>query len=165
VIKETSDLWFRNGWFYSHWSNSDQCAQFNHIVREILLIYGGVFVAKQRRAEVKNGLQWTGFVNRRLTVAERGEFEQLGWTADKVFVDVMELVIGGLKLTVNADVGQQTVTASLTGLPKGETRKTYTLTARARDIETALALLLFKHRELLGGDWQTALEDDSLDYE
>lgn len=111
-----------------------------------------------RRAESKD--EWAGFVPCEVSTAEKPAFDAW-YAADEAYPWglVANALFEGLKLSVSFDKANDCYIASLSGRPDrtGSQAWNAVLTARAGDFNAAVALVMYKHEVILGGDWWLAL--------
>jgi len=108
----------------------------------------------RRKVDPKD--EWGGYVQCDIGEAEREAFDiWLSESATLVEHLVVDALACGLKLTLVWDSKNECFIATLTGRPdiNGEAAFTCSLSARAGDMPTAMALLVYKHREVMGEDW------------
>ena len=159
------EQWLAQGWFYSHWSTLDQVNMFRYLFFRLCLVYGDEDMAKRQDEGNKRDDNWGGFVPHRLGDEEKEGFRSWKVSLVKAFEDLAGYVWDGYKLTVSADFGTRTVTATLTGHGGYSDGRRRSLTARAPEVGDALRLLVYKHKVLLGEDWTTVAERVAADYE
>lgn len=100
--------------------------------------------------------EWGGFAQVNVGDAERPQFDMwLSKISDGWWPLLQDELAAGLKLTLVWDGANDCFIASLTGRPDidGQSPWTACLSARAGEMNTALALLTYKHLEITGGDW------------
>jgi len=106
--------------------------------------------------KIRKDDQWAGFAQVNIGDSEREQFDLwvsaigTGWWAA-----LQDELAAGLKLTLVWDGQNDCFIASLTGRPDnaGESEWTACLSARSDDLFQSLALLVYKHLEVTGGDW------------
>ena len=108
--------------------------------------------------------EWGGFVQANLSPADKQKYEE--WYNDNrqhVAKLIDEHLGEGLKLSVTFDGAHNTYIASYTGRPNTDNTFKFrcTLSARAGTFEDTLALLVYKHVEVCGGDWSEYLVNGS----
>lgn len=106
--------------------------------------------------KIRKDDQWAGFAQVNVGENEREKFDD--WFSDAIntwWNWLQDELASGLKLTLVWDGANDCFIASLTGRPdiEGEQEWTACLSARADNMTTALALLLYKHTQVTGGDW------------
>lgn len=112
--------------------------------------------AKDAPRRVQKNDEWGGFVQITLLESDREPFDiWLSGGPQTVRRELDNSLSSGLKLTVTFDGGNQCYIASLTGRPdvNGERAFTCCLSARGGTFEEALAVLVYKHAEMLHRDW------------
>jgi hypothetical protein len=114
------------------------------------------------RRKVQKDDQWGGFVAVSLDEAHREEFDQ--WTllmGERIYEELTDALGTGLKFTVSYDGSNQCYIASLTGRPDtaGERAFTCCLSARAGTFADSIAVLMYKHVDLLHFDWWDAVNE------
>lgn len=108
----------------------------------------------QRRIQKED--EWAGFAQVNVNDNEKPKFELwLSELGDGWWPLLQDELACGLKLTLVWDGANDCFIASLTGRPDIEGMHSWTacLSARASSMNTALALLVYKHTEITGGDW------------
>ena len=112
----------------------------------------------------KSDDEWGGFVQCNLSSMDKVLFEQ--WYSEHLqhidaFVD--EHLGTGLKLSVVFDGSNNSYIASYTGRPNTDEKLLFrcTLSARSGEYMECLALLVYKHVEVTGGDWSPFLVNGS----
>lgn len=109
------------------------------------------------RAKNQNGrkaaaeAEWGGFIDVRLSAADKEHFQQWLPTFDMNMVD--DLLADDLKLSLTFDAETDTYLCSLTTEKHAGPGLRCVLPARAGIWERAIALAVFKHVEMLGADW------------
>jgi len=108
------------------------------------------------RRKIQKDDQWAGFAQVNVGENEREAFDL--WRssiADGWWPLLQDELAAGLKLTLVWDGANDCFIASLTGRPDcdGASEWTACLSSRAGEMDTALALLVYKHLEITGGDW------------
>jgi len=107
-----------------------------------------------RRSEKDD--EWGGYVPLSIDDAHRESFDLWYEEMGREFsIQLVEAVDSGLKLTISYDGANQSYIASLTGRPdiSGNEPFTCCLSARAGTFEQALAVLVYKHYDMLHCDW------------
>jgi len=108
-------------------------------------------------AKKKQTMEWGGFLNVRLSDEQKAQFEiwcrEMG---DDVWELFLQALMQGMKLSIIYDPEADTYTASLTNSPRCScgVSSMYVLSAFAQNWHTAIALVLFKHYQILGGTWE-----------
>lgn len=99
----------------------------------------------------KDDVDWGGFIDVRLLAADKDHFKDWVTSFDMVMLD--DLLAEGLKLSLSFDAETDTYLACLTSDHHAGPNLRCVLPARAGIWEQAIALVVFKHVEMLGGDW------------
>ncbi len=94
-----------------------------------------------------------GYIQHSLTAEEKRAYEGWDMTPDTLWDEIERLVDSGYKLSTSHDDYNSTRQASLTCNNPKHLDYGWVLVARAPDSFNAIALVLFKHNVLLGGDW------------
>jgi hypothetical protein len=103
-----------------------------------------------------NSPEWGGFIDVRMEEQDKADFrvwsEQNG---EQVWIDFLDLLGSGFKFGLSYDRQGDFYLATFTahGRELIGLEDRYCLTARAPNWETALALLVFKHLIMTGGNW------------
>lgn len=108
--------------------------------------------------------EWVGFVQCDVNGPEREGFDDwLSTNAQHVNGMLVDAMASGLKFTMVWDGSNECYIASFTGRPQllGEQDWNATLSARSDDFATVLALLVYKHYEVCGEDWEDWLINGS----
>jgi len=105
----------------------------------------------------KETLPWGGYLNVRLNEDQKQQFSQ--WYSelgDDVWELFLQSLMEGMKFSLTYDSGTDTYTACLTNSPRHTcgVSSLYVLSAFAPDWRLAVAALMFKHYQLLGGTWE-----------
>lgn len=100
--------------------------------------------------------EWGGYVQCSLGEAERERYDL--WLAENPRAADMWLVddlASGLKLSLVWDNSNQCFIATYTGRPDnaGDVAFTCSLSARGATLPETLAVLVYKHHDVMGGDW------------
>jgi len=114
------------------------------------------FLSSVGRRKVQKNDEWGGFAQVNVGDNERPQFDMwLSEISDGWWALLQDELAAGLKLTLVWDGANDCFIASLTGRPDhaGESPWTACLSARAAEMNMALALLTYKHIELTGRDW------------
>lgn len=111
-----------------------------------------------RRADAKD--EWGGFVPCDVPSSDRPIFE--AWYAGDdthVWNALGEAMFSGLKFSLTFDKANDCYIASLSGRPDAQGLREWNavLTARSNDLNSAVALLIYKHDNLLARDWWAAM--------
>lgn len=108
--------------------------------------------------------EWGGFVQCNLTPMDKALFDQ--WNGENHqhidrFVD--QHLGSGLKLSLVFDGANNSYIASYTGRPNTDKELCFrcTLSARSGEYMESLALLVYKHDVVMGGDWSPYLVNGS----
>lgn len=99
---------------------------------------------------------WGGFINIRLSDADKDAFHQWFSTLDDdPLTGIFSLVLEGYKFSLSYAADGEYWTTSLTGEGLGLTGivERCCLTARAPQVDQAIALLLYKHVVIAKGSW------------
>lgn len=115
-----------------------------------------------RRIQPKD--EWGGYVQCSIDGPERELFDL--WLSENptaMPAMLVDSLASGLKLTLVWDGKNDCFIATFTGRPDilGQTTFTCSLSARAGDLNTALAVLVYKHIEVCGADWMDWLINGS----
>jgi len=108
------------------------------------------------RRKIQKGDEWGGFAQVNVGESEREQFDLwLSGINTQWWAILQDELAAGLKLTLVWDGANDCFIASLTGRPDIDGQRPWTtcLSARAGEMDTALALLTYKHTEVTGGDW------------
>ena len=107
-----------------------------------------------RRYYAEPDAPWGGFVDLVLEESERSDFD--AWSesdAPAVWSGLAEGLVDGLNLSVKYDLQNACFAASLLGRGFGASPDRHCLLARASTPGEAIALVIYKHVILSGGDW------------
>jgi len=105
----------------------------------------------RKRPTPNKPAEWGGFIELRLTDEERTQFAQFNELFQWTFID--DILADEIKLGISYDTQSETYLATLTSEKHAGTNLRCVLTARANSWEKAVSLALFKHLNLLEGDW------------
>ena len=94
-----------------------------------------------------------GYIQHSLTAEEKKGYEAWDCTPEDLWDGIERLVDSGYKLSTSHDDYNNTRQASLTCNNPKHPDYGWVLVARAPDSFNAIALVMFKHVVLLGGDW------------
>ena len=103
-------------------------------------------------------VEWRGFIECKLTEAEKELFAQWDVHDHDLFLLLSEAVCAGLKLSVTFNKQNDHFVASLTGGAEAGKAEGWTLSAFAPNWYEAVRAVLFKHNVLLVGDWSLSHE-------
>lgn len=111
-----------------------------------------------RKAQARD--EWAGFVPCELGADDEEKFRE--WVADNdpgMWSHLEDCLSVGLKFSLTYDAANQCFVASLSGRPDVEGKQAWNavLTGRGGLSGEALAIVLYKHFDLLSGDWWGAL--------
>ncbi len=117
---------------------------------------------KKQRFGSKDGGIWRGFVKCSFTEHWRSSFED--WCESHPWIDCVEFIAGQLvdefKFSAWFDVDNDCYVAGLTGTKNAAPRcQGLMLTARGGSIETAIQALVFKHVEMVKGDYEQYFDE------
>lgn len=104
--------------------------------------------------------EWAGFVPCDLDVLDRDAFDSwFGGDSTKVQRSIEDTLGTGLKMSLTFDLTNSCYVASFSGRPdvEGEYAFVAVLTGRSSTLAEALAVLVYKHEEMLHWDWWQAL--------
>lgn len=110
-----------------------------------------------------NGKQteWRGFIDVKMTDAEKEMFSQWDVHDHDLFVLLSEAVAQGHKLSLTFNKQNDTFVCSFTGNEGTDKHEGYTLSAYGGDWYIAVRALVFKHVILLESDWKKAVDRPS----
>jgi len=114
----------------------------------------------RRRSQPKD--EWAGFVQVSVSEARREEFDLwLSSIAEGIWREFNDAVGEGFKFTLSYDGANMCYIASFIGRPDlaGERAFSACLSARGGTFEEAVAVLVYKHVELLHKDWWDAVNE------
>jgi len=114
-----------------------------------------------RKKELGNGKEqavngrgnFRGFIQHNLTAEEKRAYEKWEVSPDELWDSIERVIDSGYKLSTSHDDYNSTRQASLTCNNPKHNDYGWVLVARAPDSFNAIALVMFKHLVLLGGDW------------
>jgi len=98
---------------------------------------------------------WKGFVNVELSDAQKPLVKALMSDMGRVWTTVWDLVDAGYKLTISNDPTHNSYNLSMTCRNAKDRNNGLTLTGRGGTVEGACASFVFKHSDILEGDWTT----------
>lgn len=104
---------------------------------------------------------WRGFKDVKLSDAQKAGFEAWDVQDNELYELLATIVQGGYKFSCVYNTSNDTFIATLTGGQGSGAADGYSMSAFAPDWYNALRVLVFKHVEILGGDWTTAGGDES----
>lgn len=101
-----------------------------------------------------NDARWGGFINIRLTDAQKGEFE--AWVAEAAkhvpgYLD--DHLAEGVKFGASFDRENECTVVTYTGALVANSNERYCCTSRAGTLDLAIALAVWKHEVLAAGDY------------
>lgn len=96
---------------------------------------------------------WKGFVNVELSDAQKPLVKALMSDMPRCWVVVWDLVDAGYKLTISNDATHNSYNVSMTCRNLKDRNMGLTLTGRGGTVEGAVASFVFKHSDILEGDW------------
>jgi len=97
---------------------------------------------------------WGGYVDLALDEDQRATFNDWFLSPNNNQVQLLVDALGeGLAYTLKWDAENQCFISSFTGAGVDKSNERYCLTSRSDNINEALGLLIYKHVELLRGDW------------
>lgn len=108
--------------------------------------------------------EWGGFVQCNLSPLDKALYDQwYGENHEHIDRLIDEHLGSGLKLSVVFDGAHNSYIASYTGRPNTDEAFAFrcTLSARSGEYMEALALLVYKHNVVMGGDWTPYLVNGS----
>lgn len=121
-----------------------------------LLNERGLIMARKNGKNVKNNIDFAGFVRSDLGADERENF--VTWqdtlSLEQVAQGVIQIVDTGYKLSVGYDKNNDSCFATLTNRDGDSRFRGYALSSFAGDSITALKLMIYKHVVLADGDWE-----------
>lgn len=97
---------------------------------------------------------WGGFINVRVTDEQKAEFE--GWWLQhrtECWGALDDLMGEGMKVSLAYDAENQCYSCSFTGRGWESSTKRWCMSSKAGTLDEVIALALFKHFELAGGNW------------
>jgi len=101
-------------------------------------------------------VDWLGYVNVNLTAEQKEDYSAWVVSEDVGYWEAFEdAVAEGLKFGLSWDAGNSCYIATFTGCGCVGINKRCCLTARSGQYLDAIALLVFKHVVLAGGDWSS----------
>lgn len=124
--------------------------------KTVIRVESGKPVSPIGSRRVQKEDQWGGYVQCEVGVTERASFDEFCAGGNAVPSQLaIDALATGLKLTFVWDGGNDCFIATFTGRPDpdGVVAFTCSLSARAGDMQTTLNLLVYKHFEVMGGDW------------
>jgi hypothetical protein len=114
-------------------------------------------VDRRRQAQpywIDDKAEWGGFCNVRIDEDQKAAFEE--WLASSGvdwWSELVDLVGQGMKFSLTYDEPNQAYVATLTGRGWRAGNLRQSMSARAGDERTCMALLMYKHLVLASGDW------------
>lgn len=106
------------------------------------------------REESAQALGQLTFLNLRLTEEQISEMDNAKVTPAQLVTSLAAVIEGGLAFSLNWNSERETANATFMDKREDSDCKGYALSAFGRDVPDALKILLFKHLNLLGGDWR-----------
>jgi len=115
---------------------------------------------KETKSDSKMG-SWNGIATVPFNSPEKEQFQKWQVDQDDWETDLTELIAQDYKLSLSHDNRSGAIMASLSCYNPKEPNYKYTLISRAPTPLLAVAVTLFKHLELSGGDWNAAQPEDA----
>lgn len=107
-----------------------------------------------RRYYLPGNAVFGGYIELKLDEEQRAAFDLWYCDHEQTFAEmVSETVVDGMALSIKYDAENQCFSASYSGAGVTGSNERYVLTARSSSWPEALALLVYKHDELMGGCW------------
>ena len=106
-----------------------------------------------RREDPGQGLGPLTFLNLRLSEAEMDAMDETKATPAQIMSSLAAVVEGGLAFSLNWNSERETANATFMDKQEASPCKGYALSAFGVDVLDALKILLYKHLNVLGGDW------------
>jgi len=97
--------------------------------------------------------EWQGFLERRLSDMELQAFDEHEWNAVEILAALDEMMLSGYKVTLSYQSKDKAFTATVMDQRKGSMTAGYALSATDGTGFGALCMLLYKHIEILSGEW------------
>lgn len=112
----------------------------------------------------KETVKWEGFINIRMSSEQKEAFENWGLTDEEVWHSLMGVIERDHKFTLTYNSKNGTVNAAFTGGIGSGNNRGWTMSAFAKDWNTAVRALMFKHIEIAAGDWKSVGSVDGDEY-
>ncbi len=96
---------------------------------------------------------WKGFVNLELNEQQKLGVKALRERSAEVWMVIEDLVDGQYKASMSYDPNNDTYNFSMTCKKKGDINEGMTLTGRGGTLIGSMASFVYKHRDVLEGDW------------
>lgn len=93
------------------------------------------------------------FLNLRLTEEQITALDDTKATPAQVITSLAAIIEGGLAFSLNYNEERETANATFMDKREDSPAKGYALSAFGEDVPDALKILLYKHLNVLGGDW------------
>lgn len=140
------------------------CGQFKHWFLAILnYLMENMEMTRSKGKQAKKqdrGQSWTTFVDISLGDVTPADVMAKYSKGDALRDGVATLINTGHKVTLSYNPQNDVVTASATGKAGESLNEGMTLTAFAPDWVSALNILCYKHFDIAGEDWNTAMEEN-----
>lgn len=110
-----------------------------------------------RREQAENPIGQLTFLSLRLTEEQFAALDETKVTSAQLMTSLAAVVEGGLGFSLNYNADKETANATLMDKRDDSPAKGYALSAFGEDVPDALKILLYKHFNILGGDWSTLI--------
>lgn len=106
-----------------------------------------------RREEPAQTFEKLTFLNLRLTEEQMVEMDNTKATPAQIMTSLAAVIEGGLAFSLNYNQERETANATFMDKREDSPAQNHALSAFGTDIPDALKILLYKHLNVLGGDW------------
>ena len=107
-----------------------------------------------RREEANAAIGQLTFLNLRLTEEQMNTMDDTKATAAQIMTSLAAVIEGGLSFSLNWNSERETANATFMDKREKSPTKGYALSAFGTDVPDALKILLYKHLNVLAGDWE-----------
>jgi len=160
--EEVGRLSFRH--FGTYWGGFDQVGMYNLVIADFDSKLANVLGDLTMAGKKDDNFTFKGFININMSVEQKNTFR--AWDADTSEIDDMLATVlhQGYKLSAAYDNHNSAFVVSMTCKQAKLPNYGYTMSARAGDLKSAEALLMYKHFFLVGEVWESysPTEDDLL---
>lgn len=131
------------------------------MVKELSTYLGDDMGRDPKARKDKYQFTWKGFKDVKLSDTQKQAYEAWDAQDEELYELVATTVQAGYKFSCVYNTSNDTFIATLTGGQGSGAADGYSMSAFAPDWYNALRVLMFKHVEILAGDWTTAGGDES----
>lgn len=118
---------------------------------------------RRKRGKTRTNGRWgngTSFVNVYLTREDKQKIKEVEFDPFDLLVFLSDKVDAGYKVSVKMEADGETVLASIAGVTDECLNKDSIVTARAKSVEKAVLVLIYKVDEILQDDWSLVSDEE-----